>query len=103
MTGKKKGAGLLRQPELLRQLLDGIFDALPDMKISVKTRIGWERAEEWPALLALLETYPILPPDGASTGADAVLQGDGRPGGVPLDGRAHSAASVLQRGRHHRP
>lgn len=59
MTGKKKGAGLLRQPELLRQLLDGIFDALPDMKISVKTRIGWERAEEWPALLALLETYPI--------------------------------------------
>ena len=24
------------------------------MKISVKTRIGWERAEEWPALLALL-------------------------------------------------
>ena len=59
VTGKKKGAGLLRQPELLRQLLDGIFDALPDMKISVKTRIGWERAEEWPALLALLETYPI--------------------------------------------
>lgn len=59
VTGKNKGAGLLRQPELLRQLLDGIFDALPDMKISVKTRIGWERAEEWPALLALLETYPI--------------------------------------------
>ncbi|MFQ9289352.1 MAG: tRNA-dihydrouridine synthase [Oscillospiraceae bacterium] len=57
VTGKNKGAGLLRQPELLRQLLDGIFDALPDMKISVKTRIGWERAEEWPALLALLETY----------------------------------------------
>lgn len=55
--GKEEGAGLLRQPELLRQLLDGIFDALPDMKISVKTRIGWERAEEWPALLALLETY----------------------------------------------
>lgn len=103
VTGKNKGAGLLRQPELLRQLLDGIFDALPDMKISVKTRIGWERAEEWPVLLALLETYPILPPDGASTGADAVLQGDGRPGGVPLDGRAHGAASVLQRGRHHRP
>lgn len=103
VTGKNKGAGLLRQPELLRQLLDGIFDALPDMKISVKTRIGWERAEEWPALLALLETYPILPPDGASTGADTVLQGGGRPGGVPLDGRAHGAASVLQRGRHHRP
>ena len=59
VTGKNKGAGLLRQPELLRQLLDGIFDALPDMKISVKTRIGWERAEEWPTLLALLETYPI--------------------------------------------
>ena len=46
---------------------------------------------------------PYLPPDGASTGADAVLQGDGRPGGIPLDGRAHGAASMLQRGRHHRP
>ena len=27
VTGKNKGAGLLRQPELLRQLLDGFFEA----------------------------------------------------------------------------
>lgn len=103
VTGKNKGAGLLRQPELLRQLLDGIFDALPDMKISVKTRIGWERAEEWPALLALLETYPICRLTVHPRVRTQFYKGDGRPGGVPLDGRAHGAASVLQRGRHHRP
>lgn len=103
MTGKKKGAGLLRQPELLRQLLDGIFDALPDMKISVKTRIGWERAEEWPALLALLETYPICRLTVHPRVRTQFYKGTADRGGVPLDGRAHSAASVLQRGRHHRP
>ena len=102
--GKEEGgAGLLRQPELLRQLLDGIFDALPDMKISVKTRIGWGAGRGVAGAAGPVGDIPYLPPDGASTGADAVLQGDGRPGGVPLDGRAHGAASVLQRGRHHRP
>ena len=103
VTGKKKGAGLLRQPELLRQLLDGIFDALPDMKISVKTRIGWGAGGGVAGAAGPAGDIPYLPTDGASTGTDAVLQGGGRPGGVPLDGRAHGAASVLQRGRHHRP
>ena len=59
VTGKNKGAGLLREPELLRRLLDGIFDALPDLKISVKTRIGWDDPTHWPALLALMNEYPI--------------------------------------------
>ena len=103
VTGKNKGAGLLRQPELLRQLLDGIFDALPDMKISVKTPYRMGEGGGVAGAAGPVGDIPYLPPDGASTGADAVLQGDGRPGGVPLDGRAHGAASVLQRGRHHRP
>ena len=59
VTGKKKGAGLLREPALLRELLDGIFDALPDMRISVKTRIGWDDPAQWPALLEMLNNYPI--------------------------------------------
>ena len=59
VTGKKKGAGLLREPEILRQLLDGIFDALPDMKISVKTRIGWDDPVQWPGLLEIFNDYPI--------------------------------------------
>ena len=59
VTAKNKGAGLLRERDILRALLDGIFDALPDLKISVKTRIGWDDPDQWPALLALLNDYPI--------------------------------------------
>ncbi len=60
VTGKKKGSGLLRQPELLRQLLDGIFDAPAGYENFRQDpyRMG-EGRREWPALLALLETYPI--------------------------------------------
>lgn len=59
VTGKNKGAGLLRESDLLRELLDGIFDALPNLKISVKTRIGWDDPAQWPALLDILNDYPI--------------------------------------------
>lgn len=59
VTGKNKGAGLLREPDILRPLLDGIFGALPDLKISVKTRIGWDDPAQWPALLDMLSDYPI--------------------------------------------
>ena len=59
VTGKNKGAGLLRESDLLRPLLDGIFDALPDLRISVKTRIGWDDPARWPALLDILNDYPI--------------------------------------------
>lgn len=60
VTGKKKGAGLLREPQILRVLLDGIFGALPDMKISVKTRIGWDDPAQWPSLLEIFNDYPIV-------------------------------------------
>lgn len=58
VTAKTKGSGLLRAPDVLKALLDGICDksCLP---VSVKTRIGFESPEEWPALLALLQQYPF--------------------------------------------
>ena len=59
VTGKKKGAGLLREPALLRELLEGIFDALPDMQASVKTRIGWDDPDQWHELLELFNAFPI--------------------------------------------
>jgi tRNA-dihydrouridine synthase len=59
VAAKKKGSGLLSWPDLLARLLDGIFDALPDMRISVKTRIGRHDDGEWPALLAIYDRYPI--------------------------------------------
>ena len=58
VTAKNKGSGMLREPDLLRAFLDGIFadNALP---ISVKTRIGFYEPDEWPALLDILKDYPM--------------------------------------------
>lgn len=58
VTAKGKGAGMLRQPEELRQFLDCIFSAAP-VDISVKTRLGFHDPEEFPALLEILNRYPI--------------------------------------------
>ena len=58
VTAKGKGSGLLRTPDTLKALLDGIFSR-PPLPVSVKTRIGYAEAEEFPPLLALLRSYPI--------------------------------------------
>ncbi len=58
VTAKSKGSGLLREKELLVQLLDGIYAAAP-LPISVKTRIGFESEEEWDKLLPIFAGYPI--------------------------------------------
>lgn len=55
---KKKGAGLLGEPELLKRLLDIIFSEL-DMRISLKTRLGMYDAEEFDELLKLYQQYPV--------------------------------------------
>ena len=59
VTAKRKGAGLLAYPEELERCLGQIFDGLPEMRVSVKTRIGKNDPAEWEALLALYEKYPI--------------------------------------------
>ncbi|MBQ2061147.1 MAG: tRNA-dihydrouridine synthase family protein [Oscillospiraceae bacterium] len=59
VAAKRKGSGLLSWPDQLERLLDGVFDALPDMKISVKTRIGRRCDGEWPALLEIYNRYPL--------------------------------------------
>lgn len=59
VAAKRKGSGLLSWPDQLTALLDGIFAALPDMKISVKTRIGRHDDSEWRLLLAIYDRYPI--------------------------------------------
>lgn len=58
VTAKTKGSGLLRAPDVLRALLDGICSTSP-LPVSVKTRIGFESPEEWPALWELLQDYPL--------------------------------------------
>ncbi|MBQ0004592.1 MAG: tRNA-dihydrouridine synthase family protein [Clostridiales bacterium] len=59
VVSKGKGSGALRDLDKLDRMLDGIFEALPDMKISLKTRIGIESSNEWPAILQVYKRYPV--------------------------------------------
>ena len=59
VTAKGKGAGLLGRREELERMLDGIF-AAPPTAISLKTRLGMEDPEEFPALLELFSRYPVF-------------------------------------------
>ena len=43
----------------LRAFLDSVFSNTLPVSLSVKTRIGFERAEEWPGILAVLADYPF--------------------------------------------
>ena len=52
------GAGFLARPEELEQFLDRIFSKT-DMKISVKTRLGMENAEEFPRLMEIYNHFPM--------------------------------------------
>ena len=58
VTAKGKGSGMLRDLDALDAFLEEIFAATP-LPISVKTRIGFTAPEEFPAILAVFNRYPI--------------------------------------------
>jgi len=58
VTAKGKGSGLLRDKDALRLFLDEVY-AKSVLPVSVKTRIGYERYEEWDALSDIYKDYPI--------------------------------------------
>ncbi len=58
VVAKGKGSGMLRDLDQLSRFLDEIF-ADPALPISVKTRLGLENPEEFPAILEVLNRYPI--------------------------------------------
>ena len=58
VTAKGKGAALLRDGAALDRLLDGIFSRA-QVRVSVKTRIGYGDVAEFPALLEIFNRYPI--------------------------------------------
>ncbi len=58
VVAKGKGSGMLRNTEELDRFLDVIF-AGSVLPISVKTRLGMEDPEEFPAILEVLNRYPI--------------------------------------------
>ena len=58
VTAKGKGSGMLKDPDHLRSFLDDIYGAAP-LPISVKTRLGFESVDEFPALMDIFNNYPI--------------------------------------------
>ena len=58
VVSKGKGSGMLRSPEALDAFLEEVFARSP-LPISVKTRLGLEKSEEFPAILEVLNRYPI--------------------------------------------
>ena len=58
VVSKGKGSGMLRDPKGLDAFLDQIFAKSP-LPVSVKTRLGIEDPEEFPALLEVFNRYPI--------------------------------------------
>ena len=58
VVSKGKGSGMLRDPQALDLFLEEIFSKSP-LPISVKTRLGLEKSEEFPAILEVLNQYPI--------------------------------------------
>lgn len=58
VVSKKKGAGLLGDYDLLKRMLDGVFDFCP-LPVSIKTRLGVQTPEEFQRILELYNDYPI--------------------------------------------
>ena len=58
---KKRGAGLLAEPELLKVFLAECYDWTEEkgIKLSIKTRIGMEEEAEWEKLFSLYESFPV--------------------------------------------
>ena len=58
VVSKGKGSGMLRDADTLDAFLEDIFTKSP-LPISVKTRLGLENKAEFPAILGVLNHYPI--------------------------------------------
>jgi len=59
VTKKGRGSAMLQDLDCLKSFLDRVFSNTLPVSLSVKTRIGYENAEEWPQILALLRNYPL--------------------------------------------
>lgn len=59
LAKRHNGAGLLPYPDEVKALLNAALEAHPDIRFSVKMRLGWEDAAECMALLPLLNSLPL--------------------------------------------
>ena len=58
VASKGRGSGFLGEKEALKAFLADIFDKT-DMKISLKTRIGLNRADEFDDILDIYQAFPV--------------------------------------------
>lgn len=58
VVSKNRGAGILKNPDELDRFLEKAFAICP-LSISVKTRIGMEREDEWERLCEIYARYPM--------------------------------------------
>lgn len=58
VTAKGKGAGMLRDLTALDAFLGRVCARSP-IPVSVKTRIGFDSADEWPSILDVLAEHPV--------------------------------------------
>lgn len=58
VVSKGKGSGMLRDVSALDKFLEEVFAGSP-LPISIKTRLGLENPDEFPAVLEVLNRYPI--------------------------------------------
>lgn len=59
VVSKKKGSGFLAYPEELDRFLERIFQENQDIRISIKTRIGRDDADEAEHLMEIYRKYPL--------------------------------------------
>lgn len=59
LAKRHNGSGMLPYPEEVKVLLNTFVEKYPELRFSVKLRLGWENAEECLALLPLLNGLPL--------------------------------------------
>lgn len=61
VVSKGRGSGFLDHPEKLREFFEEVFQKLDlqKMKVSVKTRVGFESTEVWEEILDIYESFPL--------------------------------------------
>lgn len=59
LAKRHNGSGMLPYPDEVRRLLEFAVNRYPQIRFSVKMRLGWENPEESLALLPLLNELPL--------------------------------------------
>ena len=59
VTKRGRGSGMLQDPGFLVSFFDYVFSRPLPAALSVKTRIGYERPEEWERILGIMAEFPF--------------------------------------------